>query len=291
VAPGFRPVEGSRRIDVLTDDYRVRLEAFEGPLDLLLFLIRKSEVDIHDIPVAGITEQYLEFLKQLGSSSRIDIDTAGEFLVMAATLMELKSRMLMPAAQRTAADAPGEKPQEDPRAELVRQLIEYKKYRDAADSLEHRADDWRRRFPTSPAGIDSDALRAALEATAEQDLDLEDLDLLDLAEAFQRIAESVNFERLGDHEVKYDDTPIELHAADIVSRLEAEAAEPELELANLLKGRTRSEMVGLFLALLELVRNRRVGVRQDKIDGGIYLRMRTDEAAPEAPAPDQPASN
>jgi segregation and condensation protein A len=263
---------------VLTDDYRIRLDSFEGPLDLLLFLIRKSEVDVHDIPVAAITEQYLAFLKQLGSSSRIDIDTAGEFLVMAATLMELKSRMLMPAARAGAAEGgePG-KPAEDPRAELVRQLIEYKKYRDAADSLEHRADDWRRRFPTSPAGIDSHALHAALESAAKEDLDLEDLDLLDLAEAFQRIAESVNFERLGDHQVKYDDTPIELHAADIVSRLQAEAQAPELELGLILRGRTRSEMVGLFLALLELVRNRRVGVRQDKVDGGIYLRMRREE--------------
>ena len=106
---------------MLTDDYRVRLESFEGPLDLLLFLIRKSEVDIHDIPVAAITEQYLAFLKELGSSSRIDIDTAGEFLVMAATLMELKSRMLMPAARPgTVEGAEPGKVAEDPRAELVR---------------------------------------------------------------------------------------------------------------------------------------------------------------------------
>jgi segregation and condensation protein A len=272
---------------MLTDDYRVRLDSFEGPLDLLLFLIRKSEVDIHDIPVAVVTEQYLAFLQELGSSSRIDIDTAGEFLVMAATLMELKSRMLMPG-NRAGGEGGGagvDKPAEDPRAELVRQLIEYKKYRDAADALEHKGDDWRRRFPTSPAGIDSEALRAALESSANQDLELEDLDLLDLAEAFARIAESVNFERLGDHQVKYDDTPIELHAADIVSRLAAEAAAPELELSVILKGRTRSEMVGLFLALLELVRNRRVGVRQDKVDGGIYLRMRSEEqeaAGPQA---------
>jgi segregation and condensation protein A len=274
-----------RENGLLTDDYRVRLESFEGPLDLLLFLIRKAEVDIHDIPVAAITEQYLAFLKELGSSSRIDIDVAGEFLVMAATLMELKSRMLMPSAKIGGGTGAIEKAVEDPRAELVRQLIEYKKYRDAADSLEHRAEDWRRRFPTSPAGIDSDALRAALESTANEDLDLEDLDLLDLAEAFQRIAESVNFERLGDHQVKYDDTPIELHAADIVSRLQAEAATPELELGLMLKGRTRSEMVGLFLALLELVRNRRVGVRQDKVDGGIFLRMRKEEEE-SAPVPE-----
>jgi segregation and condensation protein A len=259
---------------MLTEDYRVRLEAFEGPLDLLLFLIRKSEVDIHDIPVAVVTEQYLGFLKELGSSTRIDIDTAGEFLVMAATLMELKSRMLMPSAKPVQNEGETGKPTEDPRAELVRQLLEYKKYRDAADSLENRAEEWRRRFPTSPAGIDHNALHAALEsASAAQDLDLEDLDLLDLAEAFQKIAESVNFDRLGEHQVKYDDTPIELHAADIMTRLATEAAAPELELAAVLQGRTRSEMVGLFLALLELVRNRKVAVRQDRVDGGIYLRV------------------
>jgi segregation and condensation protein A len=263
---------------VLTEDYRVRLEAFEGPLDLLLFLIRKSEVDIHDIPIASITEQYLGFLAQLENSTRIDIDMAGEFLVMAATLMEIKSRMLMPGAK--AAAAPGEQAPacaEDPRAELVRQLLEYKKYRDAAESLEDRADSWRRRFPVSGAGVDSQAFEAAVEAA--QDVELEDLDLLDLVEAFQKIAETVNFDRLGDHQVTYDDTPIELHAADIMSRLQAEKQHPELELSALFKGRTRSEMVGLFLALLELVRNRKVGVRQDRIEGQILLRQREESEA------------
>jgi segregation and condensation protein A len=273
---------------MLTDDYRVRLETFEGPLDLLLFLIRKNEVDIHDIPVAAITEQYLGFLKELGASTRIDIDIAGEFLVMAATLMELKSRMLMPkppvavGGEESGAERRG--PQEDPRAELVRQLLEYKKYRDAADHLEWRADDQRRRFPVHPAGIDSEALRNAIQ-NASQDTELEDLDLLDLVEAFQRIAESVNFERLGDHQVKYDDTPIEIHAADIMTRLTtdpAPEAKPEIELVTLFKNRTRSEMVGLFLALLELVRNRKVAVRQDRIEGGIYLRAREQEAEPSA---------
>lgn len=273
---------------MLTDDYRVRLETFEGPLDLLLFLIRKNEVDIHDIPVAVITEQYLGFLKELGSSARIDIDVAGEFLVMAATLMELKSRMLMPkppaAAGGEESGAERRGTPEDPRAELVRQLLEYKKYRDAADHLEWRSEDQRRRFPVHPAGIDSEALRAAVQ-NASQETELEDLDLLDLVEAFQRIAESVNFERLGDHQVKYDDTPIEIHAADIMTRLTTEPTpetKPELELVTLFKGRTRSEMVGLFLALLELVRNRKVAVRQDRIEGGIYLRAREEETEPSA---------
>ncbi len=270
---------------VLTDDYRVQLDAFEGPLDLLLYLIRKNEVEIHDIPVAGITEQYLAFLKQLSATSRIDIEVAGEFLVMAATLMELKSRMLMP---RPPAAAAGENPEPDkpgldPRTELVRQLLEYKKYRDAADALEQRGEDWRRRFPVHPAGIDHDALHAAIEKTSEESLELEDLDILDLVEAFQKIAESVNFDRLGDHQIKYDDTPIELHAADIMSRLSP--AEPqgdsepaaELDLLSLFRNRSRGEMVGLFLALLELVRNRKVAVRQDRTEGAIMLRARPED--------------
>src|SRR5262245_3217236 len=167
---------------VLTEDYRVRLDAFEGPLDLLLFLIKRSEVDIHDIPVAVITEQYLSFLSRLGETdaSKIDIDVAGEFLVMAATLMEIKSRMLAGAGRRTddgtATDS--HSTDDDPRAELVRQLLEYKKYRDAAESLEARAAEWRRRFPAARVAVDDDALRAALESS--QDVELEDLDLLDL---------------------------------------------------------------------------------------------------------------
>lgn len=272
---------------MLAEDYRVRLEAFEGPLDLLLFLIRRAEVDIHDIPISGITEQYLAFLDQLREAGprRIDIDLAGEFLVMAATLMEIKSRMLGPAPIRQADAGGPDAPGEDPRAELVRQLLDYKRYRDAADALEGRGDTWRRRFPAGRAGISDDALQAAIEAS--QDVELEDLDLVDLAEAFRRIAETVNFDRLGEHEVTHDDTPIELHAEDIIAQLGAvEAAadgRKETEFASLFKGRKRTEMIGLFLALLELVRKRRVAVRQDRVDGSIMLALRPDEAPSGAP--------
>ncbi len=138
------------------DDIRVQLDAFEGPLDLLLYLIRRDEVDVADIPIARLTEQYLATLTAAGLD-RIDIDTAGEFLVMAATLMEIKSRMLMPAAppeggegrewrapRRSTAAAP-----EDPRADLVRQLLAYKKYRDAAQNLDRRLSDWDNRSPAA----------------------------------------------------------------------------------------------------------------------------------------------
>ena len=262
---------------MLTDDYRVRLEAFEGPLDLLLFLIRKEEVDVHDIPVAKIAAQYIGFLEGI---ERIDIDIAGEFLLMAATLMELKSRILSakpaPEGQESSADSV----QQDPRAELVKQLLAYKKYRDAATALESREAEWRSRFGGGKSGIEDAAISAAIEAAPE--IELEDLDLLDLVEAFQKIAETVNFERLGEHQVQYDDTPIELHAEDIVDRLkrhatEAAEADPgELAFVSLFTGRKRSEMVGLFLALLELCRRRAVAFRHDS-GGTIRIRLRTDE--------------
>ncbi len=277
----------------MTEDYRVRLDAFEGPLDLLLFLIRKNEVDVHDIPVAAITDQYLRMVAQLqgADAARLDIDAAGEFLVMAATLMEIKSRMLLPKPQQAAADGGPAKPVEDPRAELVKQLLEYKRFRDAADDLERRNSEWQRRFPAGRAHVDSEAIEQAL--AEGPDLEVEDLDLLDLIEAFKKVQETVNFERLGDHQITYDDTPIELHAQDILSRLTeqrrnapggdgVEAVIPagaEMQFHEVFTGRTRSEAVGLFLALLELVRNRKVRVRQDKVEGSIWLSARDEEPA------------
>ncbi|CAG0971643.1 Segregation and condensation protein A [Phycisphaerales bacterium] len=276
---------------MLTQDYKVRLDAFEGPLDLLLFLIKRSEVDIHNIPISTITEQYLSFLAQLREMgpARIDIDLAGEFLVMAATLMEIKSRLLSKPTASPSAAAGSDCPTADPRVELVRQLIEYKKYRDAGESLERRADDWRRRFPVARVGINDEALRAAIESS--QDVELEDLDLIDLTEAFRRIAETVNFDRLGDHQVTYDDTPIEIHAEDILAQIGTRQEAGEVEFSTLFKGRRRTEMIGLFLALLELVRKRRVGVRQDRGDGSIYVAMRRESPgdAPEAAPTDAPA--
>jgi segregation and condensation protein A len=278
---------------MVPDTYTFRLEDFEGPLDLLLYLIRKDEVDLHNIPIASITEQYISHVKELEllGAHRIDIDTAGEFLVMAATLMEIKSRMLMPVAEQVAqGPSSPSKEREDPRAELVRQLLEYKKYRDAANALEERGDEWRRRFPTARAAVDDATLQQALDAAP--DVELDDIDLLDLVEAFRKIAETVNFERMGDHKVTYDDTPIELHAEDIVSRLRSDQAlvVSGMPLQTMFVGRTRPEMVGLFLALLELIRNRRVRVLQDKIDGVINVHLREEAEPSESDALSQDSS-
>jgi segregation and condensation protein A len=263
-------------------DYRVRLETFEGPLDLLLFLIRRAEVDVTDIPIATIADQYVQYLAGV---ERIDIDLAGEFLVMAATLMEIKSRMLAPSLQPAdsgAPDAPAS-PEADPRADLVRQLLAYKQYRDASDALESRRVEWDRRFPGGRAGVDNQALREAIEAQA-QTVELEDVSLTDLVEAFARIMATVNLDRLGDHTVTADDTPIELHAADLLDRLRRERDEAGLAFLTLpavFTGRTRPEMIGLFLAILELVRRREVRVRQNPETGAITVGL-CDEADPPA---------
>ncbi len=262
----------------MTTDYRVRLDAFEGPLDLLLYLIRRAEVDVTDIPIAAIADQYMAYL---GHIETIDIDLAGEFLVMAATLMEIKSRMLTPA--KPMADGDGvaaDSSSTDPRADLVQQLLAYKKYRDAADALEHRKQDWEQRYPAAGAGINDQELREAILAS-NQDIELEDISLVDLVEAFSKIIAAVNFDRLGEHTVKYDDTPIELHAEDILDRLKHEEQGLLFPLVSIFTGRTRGEMLGLFLAVLELVRRRAISVQQDGECGPIVIGLRPEEAVPE----------
>src|SRR4051812_31703090 len=112
-------------------DYRIKLQVFEGPLDLLLFLIRKNELDIYDIPIESVTRQYVEALRAM---QQLDLDLAGEFFVMAATLMEIKSRMLLPKGQH-AIDPNAEDDEMDPRWELVHQLLQYKKFKEAAATL------------------------------------------------------------------------------------------------------------------------------------------------------------
>lgn len=258
----------------MSETYRVHLDAFDGPLDLLLYLIRKHEVDMHDIPIAGITEQYMDSIDDL---ERVDIDLAGEFLVMAATLMEIKSRMLAADSLRKDNEEPDEeRPDEnpnDPRAELVKQLLEYKKFRDAADALDKRRADWEARFPAKPAGIDSKSVRDALDDMGE--LEMEDIDLNDLVEAFRQIVAAVNFDRMGEHSVIADDTPLEEHAEDIVDRITTfTSTNPgkKYSLGQVMQGKTRPEMVGLFLALLVLVRDQRVGFKAN--NGGVELDLK-----------------
>jgi segregation and condensation protein A len=273
-------------------EYQVRLDAFEGPLDLLLYLIRKAEVEITDIPIARIADQYLAHLEQIEA---IDIDLAGDFLVMAATLMEIKSRVIAPRTgepgEEGELDAGADEARSDepfdPRSELVQQLLEYQRYREAADLLEQRKADWARRFDAAPAGVDDEAVAAARPDPAEAPI--EDLELYDLVEAFSRIMAAVDFNRIGAHRVhmESDDTPLEVHAADVVDLLEREGDDTRaMPFRRVFEGRPRVQMIGLFLAVLELTRQRRLEVGQERIDGEIVIRLRD---ADEGEAGAQPA--
>jgi len=178
------------------NEYRVNLDVYDGPLDLLLYLIRRDEVDIYDIPIAHITEQYLSYVELLKA---LDPNLAGEFLVMAATLMEVKTRTLLPTP--SAEEGAEEGQALDPRAELVRQLLEYKAFKDAADDLAHQGELQQMRFARTakPPELDAD------------ELDIEDVQVWDLLDAFNRLMESIG-RQPREHQVIYDDTPIELHA-------------------------------------------------------------------------------
>ena len=253
----------------LQDDYTVRLSNFEGPLDLLLHLIRRAEVDIHDIPIAQVTEAYLTAISQLDSEQDLDIDFAGEFLVMAATLVELKSRTLAPRPEGADDVAVEEEETADPRHELVTQLLAYQRFRSAAGALEDRRKEFHNRWEVR--------LRQHTETTPEDvseeiELELDDVHSGDLMVAFERIMSAIDMTRLGEHEVEYDDTPISLHQEDIVDRL-SRRDDRRLTLEQTLEGRPRSEMLGLFLAVLELARQRRIRVAQEGV-GTIQLELR-----------------
>ncbi len=249
-------------------DYRVELDVYNGPLELLLFLIKKEEVDIHDIPIARITSQYLAHVELI---RRVDINLAGEFLVLAATLMEIKSRMLNP--QPVAESDSGVSTQElsDPRRELVEQLLQYKHFKDAANALARRAGVEQGRFG-----------RSGRREAGRTPLDLDDINLYTLIDAFNAIMASVGHSAFG-HDVVYDDTPISLHQADILDRLMRDGT---FTLQDMFTGRkSRSEMIGLFLAMLELIRMRKILIEHSEPDQPIYLKLNPDAPVTDSAAP------
>ena len=248
-------------------DYRVNLDIFAGPLDLLLYLVRKEEVDIYDIPLAKITDQYLQYVEML---KQFDVDLAGDFLVMAATLMEIKSAMLLPRAEpvgMTAEEAA------DPRAELIRQLLEYKKFKDAANLLGAAAERQKERHGRPASLVDR------LAPEAEPELDMDQVSVWDLLEAFDTVCKAIGTTTYTGH-IK-DDTPIDLYQIEILHRLQTEGA---MTFERIFESRpNRLVMIGLFLALLELIRDKLIWAEQGEgSPQQIYLRALTDEPAEQA---------
>jgi segregation and condensation protein A len=234
-------------------EYKVALDVYNGPLDLLLFLIRREEIDIYDIPLAHVTAQYIKYVELL---QQLDPDGVSEFLVLAATLMEIKSRTLLP---RPPADDADEEIV-DPRLELVRQLLEYKKFKDAARYLDEAASERAKQHARSPT----------LPPPPSDEVDIENIDIWDLFDAFNRLLEQTG-RREGVHHVGVDDTPIALHAEDILDSIERAGGTQRFD--EVFTGRSKPEMIGLFLALLELIRQRRINASQDRPFGTIWLHL------------------
>ena len=234
---------------LFADDYKVNLDVFEGPLDLLLYLIRREELDIYDIPIEHITQQYMSYLDLM---RQLNLDVAGEFIVMAATLMVIKSRMLLPVERRTADETPDEE-WVDPRLDLVRQLVEYKKFKDAAGKLGEYEALTQERF-------DYGGGRPKFEKTAADAADaLSRIDLYDLLTAFQdvlsRLAEVPQEELKG---MRWS-VPDKM---DMI--LERAHSDGQVAFSHLFNERSpRGEVIVTFLALLELLRQHRIIVYQN----------------------------
>ncbi|MBR2837933.1 MAG: segregation/condensation protein A [Kiritimatiellae bacterium] len=235
---------------LFADEYKVNLDVFEGPLDLLLYLIRREELDIYDIPIEHITAEYMRFLED---ARRLNLDIAGEFIVMAATLMVIKSRMLLPVSRRVAeADDAGE--WVDPRLDLVRQLVEYKKFKDAAvrlEQLEARAAN----------SFDYGGGRPKFEKTAADALGaLSGIDLFDLLTAFQAVLARAN--ELPHEELKGVRFSVPDKMDYVLDRARREGQVSFLSLFDPERS-PKGEIIVTFLALLELLRQHRVIVYQN----------------------------
>jgi segregation and condensation protein A len=237
----------------MESDYKVRLEIFEGPLDLLLYLIKRDEIDIYDISIERITRQYLEYLQAF---KELNIDVAGEFVVMAATLIYLKSRSLLPVDQQPPEEDADE---DDPRWELIRQLIEYKKFKEAAAQLHTRELEQERTF-TREGG--------SLAALAEAPFRLGEVGIFQLINAFQNVIKRVDAredlrEIFGEHFTVSEKIDIILQRVADGGRLRF--AELFGEIAS------RIEIVVTFLALLELIRLRQIRAVQSDPFGEIEI--------------------
>lgn len=232
-------------------DFRVQLDDFRGPLDLLLYLVRKHEVEVADIPIALIAEQYLSHLDVLQT---LNVDEVGDFLEMASILVEIKSQMVLPRG--------GEETEvwNDPRDELVQRLLEYKRYKDAASMLEERSRDWQQHYPR----LASDLPPRQVDPAGQP---IHEVELWDLVSAMGRILRDSRVSKPST--IVYDETPIQVYMQRIHKRLVEDNKAAFSEMFQ--SGMHKSAIVGVFLAILELVRHHSVRAEQNDMHGEIWI--------------------
>ena len=232
-------------------NFRVDLDIFRGPLDLLLYLVRKHEVEVTEIPVAAITEQFLGYLEVLVD---LNVNDAADFIEMASTLVEIKSRLVLPRGGEETEEI------EDPREELVERLLMYKKYRDAASILDERSRQWQQRMPRLADDLPARRVEPAMQP-------IQELELWDLVSAFGRIVRDSQVVQPAS--IVYDDTPIQVHMEHIHECLLREGKVSFSEMFR--PGMHKSAMIGVFLAILELVRHHSVRTEQEDLHGEIWI--------------------
>ena len=233
----------------MEDLINIKIPVFEGPFDLLLHLIRENKLDIYDIPIAEITGQYLEYIEIM---KELNLEVAGEFLVMAATLIYIKSRMLLPPDE----EAPPEE-QEDPRQELVQRLLEYQKYKEVAQDFRTKEEDWMRVFHREPLSLTEEE---------EGELSLFDLGLFDLLDAFKKILDKAPPEVAS---ITKETLTVKDRMFVIMEILEGQEA---VRFEDLFKdGATRAHLLVTFVALLELIRLGLARAYQKKEFGDIWV--------------------
>jgi segregation and condensation protein A len=235
----------------MSSEYKVKLEVFEGPLDLLLYLIKKDEVDVYDVSIERITQQYLEFMEAF---KVLDLEVAGEFVVMAANLIYIKSRSLLPVAVQPPDE---EAEEEDPRWELVRQLVEYKKFKDAAAQLSQKELEQSKMFTRLP------------EVEPAPERPLGDVSVFDLINAFNGILKRINHRE--DLREIFEENYTVSDKIDLIMKMMA--GEVPLKFTELFTSvASRAEIVVTFLALLELIRLKQIKAVQEDAFGEITLR-------------------
>lgn len=244
------------------EDYKVKLDVFEGPLDLLLYLIKRDEVDIYDISIERITKQYLAYLEAF---QVLNIELAGEFIVMAANLLYIKSRTLLPVDLQMADE---EADEEDPRFELIRQLIEYKKFKEAAASLRDQEALRENLFPRSPV---------TPELTPQETLLVEEVGIFDLINAFQKVLKRLEKKPENLREIFAENFTVSDKIDHVLRVLRVGVSLRFEELFA--DAASRTEIVVTFLAMLELIRLKQLRVRQEAHFGEIWI-DRINEAQP-----------
>ena len=233
--------------------YEIKLDIFEGPLDLLLYLIRKNEIDIYNIPIALITEQYLSYLDLMRS---LNLDLAGEYLVLASTLVHIKSKLLLPPAEGEGEEEEGE----DPRKELVRQLLEYQAFKDAALHLDERPLLERDVFTWG-------ALTEDPVSSGEEEEEMTEVDIFELVSAFRRIIAGLDLRE--DLEIDAEKMSLTDRINEILEKLSEQG---QITFAELLGDRVdRRRIIYTFLAILELMKLRMIRAYQSGPFGAIRL--------------------